>query len=52
MNFLKLKEGYIPVYANNEVTNDIAEVFDYKYIERGCYTNETAQHLINLSKRY
>ena len=52
MNFLQLKEGYIPVFDNNEVTKDIAEVFDYKYIERGCFTNETARHLINLSKRY
>ena len=52
MNFLELKEGYIPTFDNNEVTKDIAEVFDYKYIERGCFTNETAQHLINLSKRY
>lgn len=52
MNFLQVKDGYIPTFANNDVTKDIAEVFDYKYIERGCYTNETAQHLINLSKRY
>lgn len=52
MNFLQLSEGYIPTFDNNEVTKDIAEVFDYKYIERGCYTNETVQHLINLSKRY
>lgn len=52
MNFLQLSEGFIPLFDNNEVTRDIAEVFDYKYIERGCYTNETVQHLINLSKRY
>lgn len=52
MNFLQLKEGFIPLFDNNEVTKDIAEVFDYKYIERGCFTKETAQHLINLSKRY
>ena len=52
MNFLQVKDGYIPTFANNAVTKDIAEVFDYKYIERGCFTNETAQHLINLSKRY
>lgn len=37
MNFLQLREGYIPTFDNNEVTKDIAEVFGYKYIERGCY---------------
>ena len=52
MNFLELKEGFIPTYEPNAVTKDIAEVFDYGYINRGCYTHESMQHLINLSKRY
>lgn len=52
MNFLELKEGYIPTYEPNAITKDIAEVFDFGYINRGCYTHESMQHLINLSKRY
>lgn len=52
MNYLELREGYIPTYEPNAVTKDIAEVFDYGYINRGCYTHESMQHLINLSKRY
>lgn len=52
MNYLELREGYIPTFDPNVVTKDIAEVFDFGYINRGCYTHESMQHLINLSKRY
>lgn len=52
MNYLKLGEEYTPTYKLSAVTKNSARVFDFGYINRGCYTHESMWHLKNLSKRY